>query len=162
MAALEAPRNSWYPKRFFEEEAGNEPYLSNSLQAIQKLIDAITEYIPQSQIYLMGFSQGACLALEFSARHAGQYGGIIALTGSLIGDLKREGKYQGNFEGTPIFIGTCEEDPHIPLSYSEQSEKIMHKLGAKVFLKISKGCEHTIRPDEIEQIKALFFKKTRA
>lgn len=157
IAALEAPGNSWYPKKFFDKEILNEPFLSNSIDAIHNLIEQIKEYIPQNKIYLMGFSQGACLSLEVSSRRAGRYGGIIAFTGALIGDLTKTEKYQGNFEGTQVFIGNCEKDPFIPLPSSIQSKQIMDGLGANVLLKVYEGRDHTIRQDEIDLVKSLFF-----
>lgn len=153
IAAPQAANNSWYPFSFMAEENSNEPWLSSSIERIKKIVDDTARHIPTDRIYLMGFSQGACLALEFSARHAAKYGGIAAFTGGLIGHALNVKKYNGRFEGTKIFIGNSDKDPHVPLSRSEQSKAILEKMGADVTLKIYPGMGHTITNDEIAWVK---------
>jgi phospholipase/carboxylesterase len=148
-AAPQAAHHTWYPYSFMEEDEKNEPYLSQSVQEIKDLIDQIAKSIPQKNIYIAGFSQGACLALEVAARFAAPYGGIIAFTGALIGSAIDEKRYQGDFKQTPVFISNGDQDPHIPLIRSEQSKEILEKLGANVTLKVYPGRPHTITEDEI-------------
>lgn len=154
IAAPQATGNTWYPHSFIEDERLNEPYLSLSIKAIKDLIDQIAKHIPRNQIFIGGFSQGACLALEVSTRFAAKYGGIIAFTGGLIGKKIEKGKYQGNFEETKVFISNGDHDPHIPLMRSEQSKELMETLGAHVTLKVYKGKPHTITEDEIKFVKS--------
>ncbi len=139
-----------------EEEKRNEPKLSASIAAVKKILDDTAQVIPKNQIYLMGFSQGACLALEVSSRYATKYGGIIAFSGALIGSAIDKKKYHGDFEKTPVFIGTSENDPYIPLIRSKQSKELLEKLGAEVTLKVYEGTSHTITEEEIKQVKKLF------
>lgn len=153
IAAPQAPNSLWYPQSFMAEEKLNEPYLSLSIERIKKLIDKTAEHIPKAQIYLMGFSQGACLALEISTRFASLYGGIIAFTGGLIGSAINEKKYQGNFEGTKVFMSNGDHDPYIPLPRSIESKAVMEKFGAEVTLKVYEGRAHTISEDEINWVK---------
>lgn len=153
IAAPQAPNNSWYPYSFMAEEKTNEPWLSSAVESVKRLIDETSKYIPKSQIYIMGFSQGACMALEVSARYAAHYGGVIAFTGGLIGLVLNEEKYRGNFEGTKVFIGNSDRDPHVPLTRSAHSKDIMEKLGADVTLKVYPGMGHTINDDEIHWVK---------
>lgn len=157
IAAPQAMNRIWYPSPFMAEEEVNEPYLSLSIQGIRELIDQIAKHIPKSQIYLAGFSQGACLALEVSTRYAAKYGGIVAFTGGLIGRTLNEEKYRGNFEGTNVLISNGDHDPHIPLVRSEQSKELMEKMGAHVSLKIYEGRPHTIIEEEITFAKAHIF-----
>jgi phospholipase/carboxylesterase len=153
IAALQATNKSWYPYSFMAEEKTNEPWLSSAVESVKRLIDEASHHISINQIYIMGFSQGACLALEVSARYAKHYGGVIAFTGGLIGRVLNEEKYQGDFEGTKVFIGNSDRDPHVPLLRSEQSRDIMKKLGADVTLKVYNGMGHTINDDEINWVK---------
>lgn len=153
IAAPQALNSTWYPHSFMAEESLNEPFLSSSVKSIKNLIDETARHISRKHIYIMGFSQGACLALEVSARFAKKYGGIVAFTGGLIGSTINEKKYQGNFEGTRVFISNSEEDPHIPLARSEQSKDLMQKLGAQLTLKVYTGRAHTIIDDEINWVK---------
>ena len=142
IAAPQATNRSWYPYSFMEEEQLNEPWLSSSIETVKRLIDETAKSIPKSHIYLMGFSQGACLTLEVSCRFAAKYGGVVAFTGGLIGQTIDETKYSGNFEGTKVFIGNSDQDPHVPLRRSEQSKQLMKKMGADVTLKVYKGMAH--------------------
>ncbi|MBA2728326.1 MAG: dienelactone hydrolase family protein, partial [Parachlamydiaceae bacterium] len=155
LAAPGATNNSWYPYSFMVEESKNEPWLSSAVENVKKLIDDISINIPTEQIYILGFSQGACLALETTARFPAKYGGVIAFTGGLIGETLNESKYKGDFAGTKIFIGTSDQDPHVPLSRAEASRDLLKRLGANVTFKVYPGMGHKINADEINWVKAL-------
>jgi phospholipase/carboxylesterase len=124
---------------------------------IKRLIDSISVQIPPASIYLMGFSQGACLALEVASQFAVKYAGIAAFSGGLIGDKINPKKYNGNFDGTKVFIGNSDIDPHIPMLRSEESRDVMEKLGADVTLRIYPGMAHTIIQQEIDTVSKLMF-----
>lgn len=156
LAAPKATKHSWYPHSFLAEEETNEPWLSSAVDTIKKLIDETAKHIPKEQIYIVGFSQGACLALEISARFATSYGGVVAFSGGLIGKTLNEKKYSGSFQGTKVFIGNSDVDPHIPLERSEQSKVVLEKLGADVTLKVYKGMGHTINQDEVDSVNKLY------
>lgn len=157
IAAPQATNNAWYPYSFLSPESMNEPWLSSAVGTVKRLIDAICIHLPAEKIYIMGFSQGACLALEATAQNALEYAGVAAFTGGLIGEKISTGKYKGNFEGTKVFIGNSDKDPHVPLKRSEESKNIMEILGAEVTLSIYPGMPHTIIQDEIDTVKELMF-----
>jgi len=94
----------------------------------------IEEGVLASDIYLIGFSQGACLSLEFAAQNAQKIGGVVAFTGGLIGEQINRDNYQGDFEGTPVLISGSQQDMHVPLERMQESESILTKHGAKVKL----------------------------
>jgi phospholipase/carboxylesterase len=153
LAAPQATGNSWYPHSFMVEEKLNEPWLSSAIETIKRLVDEISKKIPQSQIVIMGFSQGACLSLEYSSRFASKYGGIVAFSGGLIGSTLNEEKYQGNLAGTKVFIGNSDIDPYIPIERCFRSKELMEKLGATVTLKVYERMGHLINEDEINWVK---------
>lgn len=155
VAAPQATHNTWYPHSFMSEEKSNEPWLSSSVETVKRLIDEVAEFIPREKICIMGFSQGACLALEVATRHATKYGAVVAFTGGLIGRVINEKKYHGNFKGTEVFIGNSDKDPHVPLIRSEESKALMEKMGAHVTLKVYPGMAHTINQDEIQTVKKM-------
>lgn len=156
IAAPQATNQTWYPHSFLVEEKQNEPWLSSAVDVVKRLIDETSQFISTKQIFLMGFSQGASLALETSARNATNYGGVIAFSGALIGQTVDENKYHGNYAGTKIFMGISDVDPHVPLERVEQSKHLLEKLGAQVTLKIYKGMGHTISRDEVDTVKKLY------
>lgn len=154
--APQAIQNTWYPYSFLKPLPENEPQLSLSLSGIDELVDNLTGLGFDAQdIYFLGFSQGACLSLEYAARHAKRYGGVIALTGGLLGDTVDVSNYAGDFADTPIFIGSSDHDPHVPEARIDESEVILKQLGAKVTKKIYPGLGHTINDDEIKQANTL-------
>src|SRR5579871_2265656 len=115
--APQAAGRAWYPYRFTEPVGRNEPYLSSALQVIGGLIAWLGERnMPAEKVALLGFSQGACLALEFAARNPRRYGGVIGLSGGLIGAAVVSNDYGGFFNGSPVFLGCSDVDPHIPRS----------------------------------------------
>lgn len=160
-AALFAPQanhNSWYPYSFMVPAKENQPSLDSALEVIHELVtDIQAQGIPLNQLYFVGFSQGACLTLEYLARNAAQYGGAVAFTGGLIGkDINRE-NYSGNFKQTPILISTGDPDPHVPVSRVEESGNILEKMNANVQVKIYPGRQHTISRAEIDLARKLIF-----
>jgi phospholipase/carboxylesterase len=160
LVAPQAENRTWYPYSFLVPIAENEPSFSKSLDDIHQVVVAIQQNgIEKENIYFLGFSQGACLALEFTARNAAKYGGVVAFTGGLIGDKVYEDHYAGNFENTPIFIGTSDPDFHVPVERVNETEALLKKLGASVTKKIYDNMGHTISQDEVDLANELIFSK---
>lgn len=156
--APQAPGHSWYPYSFMAPETRNEPYLTAAINQIDELVSyVIGEGFTKKQIYFLGFSQGACLTLEYTTRNADAYGGIVAYTGGLIGEHINSSRYNGNFKNTPVFIGTSDPDMHVPITRVKESEEILEAMGAEVKLKIYPGMPHTISKDEIDSTNEFIF-----
>lgn len=156
--APQAKNNSWYPQSFLAPPQQNEPWLSSALALIENLITTLgKKNINKENIYLLGFSQGACLTLEFVTRNAAKYGGVVAFTGGLIGDKIYKENYQGNFENTPVFIGSSNPDFHIPVERVYATTNILKSMGATVTEKIYNNMGHTINQDEINQANTIIF-----
>ena len=157
--APEATGNTWYPLSFLALPEDNEPWLSSALELLNGLVDDINKKgISTDHIYFTGFSQGACLALEFVARNATKYAGVAAFTGGLIGNKIYPENYSGNFNGTPIFIGSSDPDMHVPVERVHATTQILKNMHADVTEKIYKNMGHTINEDEIENANKLIFK----
>ena len=149
--APQATQHSWYPYSFMAPVENNEPALSSALTVIDEVVnDIVAQGISRKNIYFLGFSQGACLTLEYVARHGDAYGGVIAFTGGLIGEELNVTNYSGDFAGTPILITTGDPDAHVPLSRIEESVAQLKKMNANVLLKVYKGRPHTITEEELE------------
>lgn len=153
IAAPEAASNVWYPYGLMGADDQNEPYLTSSVQFIRSVINDIAKHIPKTNIYLMGFSQGASLSLETTARHAEPLGGVIAFAGGLIGKAVSPAKYSGDYQRTKIFIGLGDQDPYVPVARAEQSKKVLEQLGGDVTLQIYPGMGHLISPEEFQWVK---------
>jgi len=149
--APQATNNTWYPYSFIAPPASNEPWLSSALTVLKEIVDdVVAKGILPANIYFLGFSQGACLSLESAARKARKFGGVIAFTGGLIGDAIHKEKYSGEFQGTPVFIGTGDPDPHVPVQRVKDSTKLLQDMGAIVTEKIFPGIGHTIIQQEFD------------
>ena len=156
--APQANGNSWYPFGFMASDAGNKVSLEQSLLMLEEARTEILKAgIPNEQIYLLGFSQGACLSLEFAARNAAKFGGIVAFTGGLIGEKLDAEKYSGDFSGTPVFIGSSDRDFHVPAKRINESADLLRKMGADVTVKLYEDPDHTIRTDEINWVNYKIF-----
>lgn len=159
LIAPQASGHTWYPYSFMAPVAQNEPGLSSAITVINSIVDDILKAgIPASNIYFMGFSQGACLTLEYVTRHAQAYGGVVAFTGGLIGAELDPANYTGDFNGTPVFIGSSDPDMHVPVTRVRESEKIIKNMGADITVKVYPGMGHTISQDEVETANSLVFK----
>jgi phospholipase/carboxylesterase len=156
--APQATNHTWYPYSFMAPAEENEPWLSSAIGIIDEIVnDVIDAGIGRENIYLLGFSQGACLTMEYAARNADRYGGVIAFTGGLIGADIDVGNYKGDFKQTPIFIGSSDPDPHVPTSRVLASAAILRSMNAVVTEKIYPGMGHTINEDEFKQVNKLIF-----
>jgi len=151
LAGPQAFGNSWYPNSFISPRESNEPYLSSALNFLGDIIGTLLlRGIKSEKMVLLGFSQGACLVSEYAAINARKYGGIISLSGGIIGNKIDNSSYTGNFEGTPVFIGCSDIDPHIPLNRINETEDIFENHGAKITKKIYPNMGHTINRDELK------------
>jgi predicted esterase len=154
--APQAANSTWYPTRFIAPLAANEPWLTWALARVGDVLDQVAQAgIPPARTFLGGFSQGACLALEFAARNPQRYAGIIGLSGGLIGPPGIEWQYTGSLDATPVLLGCSDVDFHIPLARVHESATVLTALGAQVDTRIYPGMEHTVNQDEIDAIMAM-------
>jgi predicted esterase len=154
--APQAAGFTWYPYPFLAPLSQNEPHLSSALRRVATVVDDIVAAgVPHDRIGLMGFSQGACLSLEFAARHARRYAGVIALSGGLIGPPDTPRDYPGSMDNTPVFLGCSDIDPHVPVERVRESAAVFRRLGAAVDERIYPGLGHTINADELRAVQSL-------
>jgi phospholipase/carboxylesterase len=152
--APQAANNTWYPFRFIEPTSRNEPYLSSAIQTVNSILEMTQKHVSLERTFLVGFSQGACLALEVAARHGEKFGGVIAFSGGLIGDTLELEKYT-NLEQTPIFLGCSDVDAHIPKARVEESAALLERLKANVTMRLYPNFGHSINADELELARTL-------
>ena len=154
--APQASGNTWYPNSFLAPIASNEPGISSGMQAIDDLIDTISNAgIPIERTMLLGFSQGACLSLEYAARHAKRFGGIACLSGGLIGPDGTPRNYTGSFDECPVFLGCSDIDGHVPALRVTESAAVLRHMGAHVTMKLYPGMGHLVNEDEIAHVSAM-------
>lgn len=153
--APQAAGNAWYPNPFTAPMESNEPYLSSALEVLESLLETIVSTIPAARVILLGFSQGACLTLEFAARHARRYGGVVGLSGGLIGPDGTPRDYPGSFEGTGVFLGCSDADPYIRKERVVEAEGVLKRMGGDVTMRLYRGMGHTVNADEIASVRKI-------
>ncbi len=153
--APQAAGNAWYPNPFTAPLESNEPYLSAALDTVSRVFEQVQKSIPARRVVILGFSQGGCLCLEWSARNAQQFGGVVGLSAGLIGPDGTPRDYPGRFDGTPAFLGCSDVDPYIQKYRVEESAEVYRRLGAEVTLRLYPGMAHLVSPDEINEIRKL-------
>ena len=154
--APQAAGHAWYPFSFLAPIPQNEPGISSGLAVLSRMIESLHDQgVGSQRIALLGFSQGACLTLEFAARHADRYAGVFALSGGLIGPPGTPRYYPGSFDGTPVFLGCGDADPHIPLERVRESGEVFRRMNANVDERIYPRLGHTVTQDEIDTIQEI-------
>lgn len=151
--APQAANREWYPRSFLEPREKNQPHLDSALELVDSLVDKAADAVGKENVYLLGFSQGACLTSEYAASHPDRYGGLILLSGGLIGEEVQE--FEGDLEETPVFVGCSDNDPHIPLERVEETVEVMESLNADVEKYIFEGSHHGIVDHEVDQIQEM-------
>ncbi len=159
LIAPQATNHSWYPYSFMTPIQSNEPWLGSAISLLKQIVSEVTNAgITNDNLFFLGFSQGACLTLEYVTRHARKYGGVIAFTGGLIGETLNRSLYKGDFAGTPVFIGSSDPDPHVPVNRVKETTAILKEMNADVVEKIYPGMGHTINQDEINRANNILLK----
>lgn len=159
--APQAAGNAWYPNSFLAPIDSNEPALTSALFTIENILDQLGEAgVPNERTMILGFSQGACLSLEYIARNARRYGGVVGLSGGLIGPDGTPRDYPGTLAGTPIFLGCSDKDPFVPKERVELSATITQRLGGDVTMRFYPNLAHTVNLDEIHFIRTMMVKLT--
>lgn len=159
LLAPQATNNTWYPYSFMALAEQNEPWLSSALDVVGQTVQtAVDDGIKPENIYFFGFSQGACLTLEFLARNARRYGGAAAIIGGVIGEQIKKENYRGDFEQTSVFIGTSNPDFHVPIERVYATENIFNEMNADVTLKVYDNFGHSIHQYEIDRTNQIIFK----
>jgi predicted esterase len=153
--APQASGNAWYPNPFTAPLESNEPHLSAALDTVTKVFGTVTETVPAQRVVVLGFSQGGCLGLEWAARHARRYGGLVGLSAGLIGPDGTPRAYSGTFDGTPAFLGCSDVDPYIPKYRVEEAAEVLQRIGAQVDARFYPGMGHMVDPDEIAAIRRI-------
>ena len=154
--APQAVGGTWYPRRFLDPVESNEPWLSSALGAVGSVVGMVEEAgVPAESILLLGFSQGACLTLEFAARNGRRYGGVAGLSGGLIGPDGLARPTNGSLEGTPVFLGCAAPDPHVAAKRVWDAAGELRRLGGEVTVRLYPGGEHAVNDDEIGVVAGL-------
>jgi predicted esterase len=154
--APQASGYTWYPYSFLAPIEQNEPFLSSALGLVGTAVEqALDAGVPSERLMLLGFSQGACLTLEFTARNPRRYGGVVGLTGGLIGPDETPRDYPGSLGGTPVFLGTSDPDPHVPVARVEETARVLERMGARVTTRVYPGRGHTVNEDELEHVRLM-------
>ncbi len=153
--APQAAGNAWYPHPFTAPLESNEPYLGAALETISRVVERVESRVPAQRLVLLGFSQGACLTLEWAARNARRYGAVIGLSGGLIGPDGTPRDYPGSFAGTPVFLGCSDVDPHIPMPRVVGAGEVLKRMGADVTVRFYPGMGHMVGIEELETIRKL-------
>jgi phospholipase/carboxylesterase len=153
--APQAPGNTWYPNRYSAPIPSNEPWLSSALEGLEMLLSRVEEVVLLTRTVLLGFSQGACLTLEFAARHARRYGGVVGLSGALIGLPETPRNYPGSLERTPVFLGCSDVDPHVAAADVLVSADVLRRLGGDVTARLYPGLGHEVNEDELDHVRGL-------
>ncbi len=154
--APQAAGGAWYPDTFMAPIERNEPWLSAALGLVGGLLERMAAAgLPAERTVLLGFSQGACLTLEFAARNARRYGGVVGLSGGLIGPDGVPRRDTGSLDGTPVFLGCSDHDPHIPAHRVRHAADALRGLGAEVTMELYPQLGHEVNRQELDHVRRI-------
>ena len=150
--APQAAGSSWYPRSGFGVIEENEPWVSSALARVEAALEiASSAGVPTEGVVLLGFSQGAGIISEYAVRNPRRYGGIVVLSGSLLGP-KMSHTFDGSLAGTPVFLGCGSDDPYVPVARMHETASVFAELGGDVTFELYDQLEHAIADGEIQMI----------
>ena len=159
--APQAALRSWYPQSFLAPREDNEPELASAVHVIADALESLeANGLAPEQVVLLGFSQGACLATTYAAQHPQRYGGVVGLSGGLIGPEGAAFEYDGSLNGTPAFLGCSDQDPYIPQERVHETADVLRAMDAEVTTRIYEGLGHTTDEDELQHVRSLLRRLT--
>jgi dienelactone hydrolase len=148
--------DTWYPLSFLAPPGDNEPRLTQALDCLSVLAaDLTARGVPPERVIWVGFSQGACLVSEWVTRHRNRHGGVVAFTGGLMGPPGSSLDRSGDLAGMPVFLGTSDIDPFVPVDRVRESARVFQAMGADVDLRVYAGMGHGICDDEIAACRSV-------
>jgi phospholipase/carboxylesterase len=153
--APQAAGRTWYPNPFTAPRESNQPGLDSALAKLDAVVDEATTAVGREHVVVLGFSQGACLGSEYVASHATRYGGLVVFSGGLIGPEVAAADYDGDLQGTPVFLGCDANDPHIDRERVHESTAILRDLGGDVDERIYDGIGHGVVQDELDAAETI-------
>lgn len=153
----EAYSNSWYPYRFNEPEAVNQPWLDSAIASIHREVSSLLDKgLEPAKLFFGGFSQGSCLAVDYALRYPKHYGGVFCLSGGVIGEQGARQPLQAQtLQGTPVFLGCSDSDDWIPRSKFDESVALLEQSGAQVESRIYDDLGHSICEDELTRVRGM-------
>ena len=150
--APQAAGRRWYPRSAYAPPEANEPWFGSARSLVSRALETAADAgISPERTLLFGFSQGGCLASEFVARNPRRYGGLVALSASLMGP--ETGRYGGTVDGTPAFFGCSDDDPYVPGERVRESAATFERLGAAASYRLYEELGHAINDDEIRRVQ---------
>jgi len=155
--APNAHRSRWYPHATDAPRDRNEPHRTSALAVVDALVGHVVDGfgVPRERILVVGFSQGACVGAEYVAGHPTRYGGLAVLSGSLLGPTVDCGRYRGSLDGTPVFVGSGADDPHVPADRTRATADCFRALDADVTERRYDGVGHEVTDDEFGAVEAM-------
>jgi phospholipase/carboxylesterase len=160
-----APERTWYPNRFMDPLAANEPVLSESIAQVHATLDSLAaDGAEPERVVLGGFSQGACVAVEAIARRPRPLAALVVLCGGLMGAGEDEiaKPPAGSLDGLPVLLTGTEQDTWIPLGRVERTAEVLGAAGARVDLRIHPPADHEVHDAEVDAFRDLLVGLPRA
>jgi len=153
-----ADQGLWYPGRFMEPLESNEPFLTRSVERCHRLVEDACEggRLSPNQLFIVGFSQGACIAVEYALRHPGCCAAIVVFSGCLMGPAgthwtPANGK---TLHGLRVFISGSDMDEWIPEERTRQTAMVLRNLGAEVEMHVYPSRPHIVSNLELFEARS--------
>lgn len=138
----------WYGIKYNEPGANSDDDVNRAIERVEAALDKL----PANTV-LVGFSQGACLALEVAARHRGPLGGVVAICGARIG-APSEWQDRGGL-AFPVLVGCAFDDKFIARPHIDATIEWFQRAGATVTDVSGPGDRHEITLRQRIAIRAL-------
>jgi predicted esterase len=148
-----AGKGLWYPGRYMEPIESNEPQLTRSVERTHWLVldGAEGGRLGPEQIFIVGFSQGACIAVEYILRHPASVAAIVVFTGCLMGPPGTQWKTAGgqSLKGVSVFLTGSDADEWVDEARTRETARVLEDLGAEVEMHIYPGRPHIVSKEEL-------------
>lgn len=150
-----APRGAWYDARAVD------PLIDASRAQLAEALDLLAEEVadlradyPGLPLLLAGFSQGACLSIEYVSRGTAPPDALVALTGCRVGTAQCA-RADSAPAGLPVYLSGSDGDPWIPLDAMMAAARNLGQRGTRLRADVFPGRAHDVSDAEIAMLEGM-------
>lgn len=145
-----APRAAWWDARAVAPlTPATRAQLSEAIDVLSGVVAQVRSEMAGRPLLLAGFSQGACLCVEYVLAGLPRPEALAALTGCRVG-VADDVRPEASLSGLPVYLTGGDADPWIPVSAYDEAARALRRCDARLRTALFPGRPHEVCGTEID------------